>query len=491
MHWHTKGLRKVSITVAVASMLLLLVLTVWVPVSAANAYEGISGQTQPIVALATPAVNPTIEAETANEQLRKLQRDNERSLSAWIWNNGTAFFSSLALILGGIVTVFKYFSDRDAERKRRDEEEKRWLEDRRADREKRNEEQQHWLKNQETEREKRAEERFQKIVEGLGSERIEAKVGAAITLRTFLQAGYEQFYRQAFDLAVAHLRLRKVDASTSELPDSLAPVLIDLKGTGRQERQPTPYTTSFLLDSLSQALITVFKESFPLARKESKKVNASFDPQLLDATNVQLDHAHLVGSDLVQAWLIRASLRNAHLRFAQLEGATLIEAQFEGATLIEAQLKGADLYQAQFKGANLYGAQLGGAYLVRVQFKGANLTRVQFKGANLYGAQLEGANLHEAQLEGADLEGANLREAQLKGANPEAAVSLKDTKMYGAIGLTPEQREKCIEKGAIFDDVQQPSPSSLSSAQSNDIQASPSLSVQESTPTPDTGESIE
>ena len=104
-------------------------------------------------------------------------------------------------------------------------------------------------------------------------------MGAAITLRTFLQPGYEQFYRQAFDLAVAHLRLRKAEASAPEPPSSPDHVLIIPKGSFRQEQQPPPPTTSIPLNSLSQALITVFKESFPLARNELKKTNAQFDPQ--------------------------------------------------------------------------------------------------------------------------------------------------------------------------------------------------------------------
>jgi hypothetical protein len=52
-------------------------------------------------------------------------------------------------------------------------------------------------------------------------------------LRTFLQEeqGYEQFYRQAFDLAVAHLRLRKAEVSIPGPPNSPAPVLIVPEGS--------------------------------------------------------------------------------------------------------------------------------------------------------------------------------------------------------------------------------------------------------------------
>ena len=122
------------------------------------------------------------------------------------------------------------------------------MEDRKAERERRAEEQQRWLKNQEAEREKRAEERFQSAVEGLGDEKEGAKIGAAILLRTFLRPGYEQFYTQIFDLAVAQLRLRRTSHPPPDDPDL-----------------PLPLTP------LRQALIVAFRESFPLARDHNHR----------------------------------------------------------------------------------------------------------------------------------------------------------------------------------------------------------------------------
>jgi len=490
MHWFKRNRWKAGI--ALAGMLPLLVLLVWVPVSAARAYERASGLA--ISVTTTVQATPTEDATVTALNKEKLQHEND-----WWWNYGatilSSFLTTLVLVGGALIGFWQWrvnrkdtqkkesedqrtaqdreLEDRQAERERREEEQQHWLEDRQAERERREEEQQHWLKDQEAEREKQAEERFQKVVEGLGSERTEAKVGAAITLRTFLQPGYERFYRQAFDLAVAHLRLRKAEASAYEPPGSLAQVLIIPKRSLLQEQQPPPPTASIPLDSLSQALITVFKESFPRARREElKKVNAQFDPQLLDATGVRLDHAYLVGADLEQAWLAGASLREANLSLAQFQGANLSLAQFQGANLngaqfqgadlVQAQFQGADLRQAQLEGANLWNAQLEEAYLEQAQLQGAHLEQAQLKRAHLGGAQLEEAHLWQAQLQGADLggadlskahlEGADLSGAQLQGTNPEDADSLKDTKMNGIIGLTPEQREKCIKKGAIFDD---------------------------------------
>jgi uncharacterized protein YjbI with pentapeptide repeats len=504
MRWLRRDTWKAGI--AIAGMLLLLLFMVWVPVSIASSHEGVPGFTGPVAATAqaTPTEDATVTAlnkDKLKQETQQLENQNNRSPAAWFWNSSGLLGTVIAglLAVAGVLATVVF----NAQKERKD---------------------------RETEREKRDEERFQKVVEGLGSERTEAKVGAAITLRTFLQPGYERFYRQAFDLAVAHLRLRKAEANAPWPLSPLDQVFIIPKGSLRQVQQPPPPTTSIPLDSLSQALITVFKESFPLARKGLQKPNAQFDPQLLDATNIQSDHAYLAGADLVQAWLVRASLREADLSRAQLEGANLFEAQLEGANLFEAQLEGANLFEARLKGAKLRLAQLKGADLRLAQLKGAKLRSAQFKGAKLHLAQLEGADLSWAQLEGANLrlahlkgadlswaqlkgtdlswaqlegaylsdaqlEGANLSDAQLEGANlyganPEEADSLKGTKMNGVTGLTPEQREKCLKKGALFDEVQQApasvtsSPSSRSPAQSNETQAPSAPPTQVNTPTP-------
>lgn len=128
-------------------------------------------------------------------------------------------------------------------------------------------------------------------------------------LRTFLRPGYEQFYSQAFDLAVANLRLRNIDPGT-----------------------PEP------LNSLSQALIIVFKESFPLARESLKDQGLQFNPQLLDATRIQLDKAYPSGADLENAYMPEASLREADLDGTKLSGANLQKANLTKADLTKVTL---------------------------------------------------------------------------------------------------------------------------------------------------------
>ncbi len=384
MHWLKRDMRKVGIVLA--GLLLLLVLMVWVPVSV-SAYEGTSGFATPTIGTvqAAPTVDLTVTAlakEQLAQEVNQLQHQNERSLSGLFWNNAATVFSTVAIILAALFGIFRW-----------------WFGDRRA------------------EREKRAEERFQAIVVGLGNKDIEAKVGSAIMLRTFLQSGYERFYRQVFDLAVAHLRLRKANSIQSEQPN---PSLIVVS------RKPLPQP-NLPIDSLSQALISVFRISYPLARKQARKATeyallssphytlqyALFDllkrpkdslilagirtywhPQRLDATHIQLDDAYLDKADLAEAELEQASLRRATLYFA-----------------------------------------------------------------NLSKAHLDQADLRDASLAMADLSEADLRDANLSGTDIEKARSLKSADLRGVKGLTKNQLKVCKARGAIIGEDSTASPS--------------------------------
>jgi len=273
---------------------------------------------------------PTVDATVTALSKEKLVHEND-----WWWNYGatilTSVISTLVLAAAGIFTVVRYFNDR------------------RDAREKQNEEQQRWLKDQEAEREKRAEERFQAAVEGLSSEREEAKIGAAILLRTFLRPGYEQFYIQAFDLAVANLHLPRTSHPSED------------------RSAPLPLTT------LRLALIVVFKEAFPLARGQNKG-----NPQSLDAIGIQLDNAYLTRSDLKQVWMAQASLRKAYLNRADLSGARLRECDLRGTDFHRSILHHVDFSNADLSQANLEDADLSQANLEDARsLQNTNLHRVK------------------------------------------------------------------------------------------------------------------
>jgi uncharacterized protein YjbI with pentapeptide repeats len=338
----------------------------------ANAQVGVLVVATPSVPVIQPT--PTVDATVTALNKQKLVEDVEekqQTLENWWWSNAAAFFSSLALGIAGFFTLLRYLRDQRSEREKLREEHQAALE-------------------------RRAEERFQSVVGGLGDEREGAQIGAAILLRTFLRSGYEQFYMQTFDLAVANLRRRGI--SKAALP----------------------------LTTLDQALIIVFKEAFPLARDQEKK-----EPASLDATGIQLGNAYLVGANLKQIWGPQAFLQEANLVGANLVGANLV-----GANLVGADLSGADLSSANLNDANLVGAYLSSANLVGANLVGANLNGANLNGANLNGANLSSADLNGANLVGADLGGANLNGANLNYANLFSAnlnkADLNDANLVGA-----------------------------------------------------------
>src|SRR6266487_4971985 len=282
MRWLKRNLWRTGI--AIAGMLLLLMLMVWISVVAAGAHEGASGSTRSVTALATPTEDATVttlskekllqEVNQLDEEVKQLKEQNQSGFFEWLRTNASILLSTLVVVIGALIGLW------------------RWLGDRRDEHEKRRE-------DQRSEEEKRAEERFQSAVTGLGDDKEGSRIGASILLRTFLRPGYEQFYSQTFDLAVANLCLPR----TPHPPED--------------PNTPLPLTT------LSQALIVVFNAAFTLARSQDKR-----SPESLDATGIQLDNAYLRGADLKQVWMPVASLRKVDLSEANLG-----EAKLSGAKL--------------------------------------------------------------------------------------------------------------------------------------------------------------
>jgi hypothetical protein len=213
MNWLKRDLWKADIVVV--GVLLLLVLMTWVPVLAAGAHEGVSelATSGTVTVQATPTEDATVTAlnkEKLAQEVLQLKEQNEPNFSRWLQENAT-LLSTLLVVIGGLIGLFRWFGDRRSER------------------------------------EKRVEERFQAAVTGLGDEKDGARIGAAILLRTFLRPGYERFYTQIYQLVAANLLLPR----TLNPPEDPA--------------APLPLT------ALNQALIMAFMEAFPLAREQAKK----------------------------------------------------------------------------------------------------------------------------------------------------------------------------------------------------------------------------
>lgn len=444
MGWRKCDLWKSGIIVA--GVLLLLLLMMWVPLSAARAHEEISGLAAPgtITVQTTPTADETVTAlnkEKLAQEVQQLQNQVQNQ-NNWFFSNSAALiaaFSAIAIAVFGII---------------------QWTGTARQAKDKDREERAKELRD-------RAEERFRTAVTALGDEKEGVQVGGAILLRSFLTGddqSYERYYTSVFDLTVAYLRL----------PRTLHP---------REDSDGSQPTT------LSQALAVVFREAFPRARDSiirNKKVGVvqfvdTVDEsdiaytigeavQFLDATGVHLDNAFLALADLKRVWMLNTFLRNAELSGTDLSGALLREANLSGAILRKANLSGAILRRANLSGAHLSGANLSGA----------NLSKANLREAHIHDANLSGADLHEADLSDAHLSGADL-----------SSVYLRKADLRGVKGLTKEQLETCKAKGAITDEdlttsASQPTAAPPSPPQSNSAQASSAPSAQGSLLSPDT-----
>jgi uncharacterized protein YjbI with pentapeptide repeats len=316
-----------------------------------------------------------------------------------------------------------------------------------------------WLADKSSERRRREEERFEEIVKTLGEKEEVSRTGAAVLLPTFLGQDYERFYTQVFSLAVGHLRVqpsKSIDATESSSPvgELVAPQIGPVPSWKSLLRQVFKSDSKEIViqsvpSPLNQVLVSVFRESYPLARsvlpRVSRRDRQPDTARWLNASGIQLDNAYLAAADLARAWMREASMRGAILR-----GANLAEANLERSTLT-----GIDLREADLSGANLIGTDLGRAKLRGAVLSGARLDNASLAGADLSGADLTGAVVSGVDFAGANLTGGSLRNSDFTAPgtntmswNLDRAESLRDTDIGGATGLTEDQIDECLRLGA-------------------------------------------
>ena len=119
------------------------------------------------------------------------------------------------------------------------------------------------------------------------------------------------------------------------------------------------------------------------------------------------------------------------IREGAVDKATLRFANLSGAILIDVDLRKANLNEAILRGANL---------------SKADMSEADMNEADMSEAILNEADMSEAILRGAILNGADLRGVDLSGA------TVQNASFIGATGITPEQKQDLIQRGAIFAD---------------------------------------
>ncbi len=250
------------------------------------------------------ATKTALDIQSARLTIQKQQTDN-----------ALAFVTDIVAPVGTAVAIGTLaYSILRGQHDQRMQEQTR-LDERRKENERRMEESDRRRDDQRIDREKRDEDRFREAVLDLGKD--ETKLGAATTLRTFLdkknKESYQRFYQQIFDLSVGYLRLRNV------------------------EKNPEP-------DPFYREIIRVFCESTPLVREMLREMLHLQTLSQSDVPNLEIYQRKFINASHIH--LENADLPLVDLKLADLTGANLVAAYLGGADLSEADLTRANPEEA-------------------------------------------------------------------------------------------------------------------------------------------------
>src|SRR5947209_3857586 len=96
---------------------LFLVLMALVTVSVADAHEGMSGANSvgTVTVQATPTIDATVTAlnkEKLAQEIQQLKDQNNPDLLGWLRANAAVLISTLVIVIGGLIGLFRWFGDR-------------------------------------------------------------------------------------------------------------------------------------------------------------------------------------------------------------------------------------------------------------------------------------------------------------------------------------------------------------------------------------------
>jgi hypothetical protein len=195
---------------------------------------------------------------------------------------------------------------------------------------------------------------------------------------------------------------------------------------------------------------------FEGSQEDFERVKTLFNTgELRELIGLPVKSIHVMKKEELVHWIQKNGGANFPLSNTNLSNANLSNANLSNANLIHVDLSGAYLIHIDLRDANLFIANLSGANLSNADLSGANLSGANLSNADLSLADLSGASLSYADLSGADLRRANLSVAFLTDAIVRKA-------LFGiGIGLSNEQKQDLIARGAIFDDGSRDRESSL------------------------------
>lgn len=304
---------------------------------------------------AIPGVQSDLERAKLEQEIRKLELENERSAS-WL---------GVLLLLAPFVTVLVAIATFAAA-----------LAKQRSDnREQRIESSQTRLKEVQT----RFDEQFSAAASGLGSDSPGLQAAGAASLLRIQQTADRDFQRDLLLFVVAELRVG--------VDERIAPIL----------REVFAYASRTVFDgspgaALSQLNLTGAK------LQEVDLSNVSLKGAAVCLEDANLSGANLQGTIL---WGIRgdglildkADCRKTNFGPSQLNRLQAYSCNFDGARLGSAKMRDAHLNGSTFRGAELQSAHFSGAELMSVDFSHADINQAIFVGATMNDVTRESLNL--------------------------------------------------------------------------------------------------
>lgn len=276
------------------------------------------------------------------------------------------FVTALTAGLGILLTLREQLretrKEREQEQQRRTDEANQLRQERQKEREQR-----------EREIAQRFDEQFKQIVKNLGSERPEEKVGALVSLRTYLGADKADFHDPILDLLLATLRLPQTHVVNSLLKDSLQSLL---PLWVQQHASSSDGKTLDLAEAQLEGL-SLRHVNFGKLRLHMPHIQASG----MNLHRVEVPRAK--GLYLFQARLERAQFTRCNLEAPRLAEVEALYANFAQSRIFSAEFTEAQLQNARFNQARLQSSRFFGADLRAADFTGADINACLFDEADL------------------------------------------------------------------------------------------------------------
>jgi uncharacterized protein YjbI with pentapeptide repeats len=317
-----------------------------------------------LIVLAVVACSAPVDPDLASLDRVDLAnaREREEIMKLRFERGFIAFLPSAASLLTALIGIpvlllaaLRYFDERAKDR---------------AARERQHEED---ARQAQRESETRFDAAFHSAVERLGRAEAAIRVGALVTLMTYLKPEHSAFHEPIYELLLANVKVKEGN------------------------------------EDVRRVLVASFERALPLVVAAAPADGNAINLARADLRRLRVRRLDLTGVDLGRARLDGARFDGVTLRTARAYGVRLRGASFALCKLDEARANHADATEADFSGSRAVSSTFKDATLVSTRWRGTGLQGAHFERATLAGADFTDANLADAYFYNAELDDDALR----------------------------------------------------------------------------------